>query len=61
MSANISILTKLQIFFLKFLNIFLAKPKKPPTFWWEAKDFKALRSINGINGVKLKVIIIHHY
>ena len=28
MSANISILTKLQMFFLKFLNIFLANQKK---------------------------------
>ena len=28
MSANISILTKLQMFFLKFLNIFLVNEKK---------------------------------
>ena len=28
MSANISILTKLQMFFLKFLNIFLDNLKK---------------------------------
>ena len=45
--------------FLKFLNIFSGDQKKPPTFWWEAKDFM-LKSINGINVAKLEVITIQH-
>ena len=61
MSANISILTKLQMFFLKFLNIFLGNQKKTSHF--ESKRRKIVKffySINGINNVKLKVFITRH-
>ncbi len=61
MSANISILTKLQMFFLKFLNIFLAKPKKNlPHFGGRRKILKLFGSINGTNCTKLKVFITQH-
>ena len=46
MSANISILTKLQMFFLKFLNIFLGNfKKKPPTLMGGERFLKLLEAL----------------